>query len=407
MQSDIQGDATSIDAIDTRPTLLIEQAPPARIESSATDRNRPGTGVPLMGSGQEATVKEARARTTARLQATATALVTYQSPKPLPNGRSRNLNPLDRVRWWLLYPGRIEFMLWLCGTVLLIGVTCLFLLVTAFSFNWIAPGQQSGMVPQNVTNTVSTANPVLTLLDHGPFSPGQVVHLHGQGFSINGRIIFTFDSAQLRPDQYVASEASSQPQVIAGGHGEFTISLTLGDGQTWKAGRHLIVAHDITTNRLATLPIFIVANRATPVPTTNSGNQAGPTGPALPTPGITITPPARSTPPPARPTATATPKPTPKPTPAPTVVPTATVTITPAVSPTATKATSTTSLIADPGPSSLSENLAGVQDQCRLAFHRCPVMTLAGHTWLLALAYVLALIMLIIAGVIRSACRQI
>src|SRR5215470_13681714 len=50
-----------------------------------------------------------------------------------------SLNPLDRVRWWLLRPGRIEFVLWLGGTILLVGVTCALLLVTAFSFEWFAP----------------------------------------------------------------------------------------------------------------------------------------------------------------------------------------------------------------------------------------------------------------------------
>ena len=51
-----------------------------------------------------------------------------------------SLNSIDRVRWWLLRPGRIEFVLWLGGTILLVGVTCVLLLVTAFSFEWPTPG---------------------------------------------------------------------------------------------------------------------------------------------------------------------------------------------------------------------------------------------------------------------------
>lgn len=33
--------------------------------------------------------------------------------------------PFDQFRWWLLVPGRIEFILWLCGTIALICVTAL------------------------------------------------------------------------------------------------------------------------------------------------------------------------------------------------------------------------------------------------------------------------------------------
>jgi len=51
-----------------------------------------------------------------------------------------SLNPLDRMRWWLLRPGRIEFMLWLGGTITLVTVTCVLLLITAFSFEWLTPG---------------------------------------------------------------------------------------------------------------------------------------------------------------------------------------------------------------------------------------------------------------------------
>ncbi len=47
-------------------------------------------------------------------------------------------NPLDRLRWWLLRPGRIEFLLGLSGTLLLILVTCALLFALAFSFQNMA-----------------------------------------------------------------------------------------------------------------------------------------------------------------------------------------------------------------------------------------------------------------------------
>jgi len=54
-------------------------------------------------------------------------------------GRQRHMlsfNIFDRVRWWLLHPGRFEFLLWLGGTLLLMTVTCIFLLMTVFSVQW-------------------------------------------------------------------------------------------------------------------------------------------------------------------------------------------------------------------------------------------------------------------------------
>ncbi len=66
------------------------------------------------------------------------------------------LNPLDRVRWWLLRPGRIEFVLWLGGTILLVGVTCVLLLVTAFSFEWLTP-KSAGITSSNITGTATQA----------------------------------------------------------------------------------------------------------------------------------------------------------------------------------------------------------------------------------------------------------
>src|SRR2546429_736150 len=64
-----------------------------------------------------------------------------------------SLNPIDRVRWWLLRPGHIEFVLWLGGTILLVAVTCMLLLVTVFSFEWITPG----IISHASTNTSGTS----------------------------------------------------------------------------------------------------------------------------------------------------------------------------------------------------------------------------------------------------------
>ncbi|GER89281.1 hypothetical protein KDW_34430 [Dictyobacter vulcani] len=35
-------------------------------------------------------------------------------------------HPIEGLRWWLVHPGRLEFLLWLLGTMLLLCVTVLF-----------------------------------------------------------------------------------------------------------------------------------------------------------------------------------------------------------------------------------------------------------------------------------------
>jgi hypothetical protein len=53
------------------------------------------------------------------------------------NGSGRDnlfiLNPLERIRWWLLYPGRLEFLLLAGGTLLLLGSTTLLVLLMVVS----------------------------------------------------------------------------------------------------------------------------------------------------------------------------------------------------------------------------------------------------------------------------------
>jgi hypothetical protein len=44
-----------------------------------------------------------------------------------------NWHYVDDVRWWLLYPGRLEFLLWLVGVLVLISVTGLFVLMVTMS----------------------------------------------------------------------------------------------------------------------------------------------------------------------------------------------------------------------------------------------------------------------------------
>ncbi len=49
-------------------------------------------------------------------------------------------NPLDYIRWWLLSPGRLEFLFWLGGALLLGVVMCVVLVMTGLGLGWMSFG---------------------------------------------------------------------------------------------------------------------------------------------------------------------------------------------------------------------------------------------------------------------------
>jgi hypothetical protein len=49
-------------------------------------------------------------------------------------------NPLDYMRWWLLYPGRLEFLFWLGGALLLGVVMCVVFVMTGLGLGWMSFG---------------------------------------------------------------------------------------------------------------------------------------------------------------------------------------------------------------------------------------------------------------------------
>lgn len=63
----------------------------------------------------------------------------FVSRPPLRQPRQR-FTLLDRVRWWLVRPGHIEFLLWLFGSILLFGLIFLLLLVTVLSLQSTSSG---------------------------------------------------------------------------------------------------------------------------------------------------------------------------------------------------------------------------------------------------------------------------
>jgi hypothetical protein len=49
-------------------------------------------------------------------------------------------DPLDYIRWWLLYPGRLEFLFWLGGAMALGIIMCMVLVVTGLGLGWMSFG---------------------------------------------------------------------------------------------------------------------------------------------------------------------------------------------------------------------------------------------------------------------------
>ncbi|MEO8953788.1 MAG: hypothetical protein ABI396_00020, partial [Ktedonobacteraceae bacterium] len=250
-----------------------------------------------------------------------------RKPKP-------TMHTLDHVRWWLLYPGRLEGLLWLGSTLLLITVTFALLIVSAISFSWMSPGTQSGTA-SSLTTTASVPTSIPTMLtSHGLtlilenaqlLVPGQPIQLRGERFSPRGHVTFTDEK-----NQPLLVQATQTNTVEADQHGMFAVKLTT---STWAAGAHHIFVRDVITGRIANLPIMLDAgpfgkNATATVPPGVTPTVSTSQGGVFPTP-------VNATPAPITPTvSSSTPIPTPvKPTATPTlgVTPTNTPITTPTV----------------------------------------------------------------------------
>jgi len=314
------------------------------------------------------------------------------------------LNPFDRVRWWLLRPGHIEFVLWLGGTVLLVAVTCVLLRVTALSFEWVTPG----FISAASTNTsgsstgsgqqstvVTTPELVLIRIDKGPILPGQSLGLHGQGFSPLGHVRFLFDGTQQLFDQ-IGQYASTQ----ANAQGVFATSVVLDNNLPWHPGPHFINAQDLTTKRMATLQIFLspapIGKGITSTPVPSYPPNATP--PALtPIPSVTSgqPTPVGQTPVPVTPT----PHPV---TPTPTVGTTPVVTPTAGTTPTVVPTVGTSPGVTTTAGTTVGLGLGNALDNPGDTYLGKQLAHLSPWVWLMIACYCLSMILLGLAGVLHK-----
>ena len=168
------------------------------------------------------------------------------------------LNPLDRLRWWLLRPGHIESTLWLSGTLLLILVTGCLLFALAFSIEGgtslpAASSSTSKSAASHARGQTSPSPLRMVLAVSGPYTPGESIGVSGQGFSAHNHVSFTLDGKYPIEDQ-----DGNAAQFPTSATGTFTGTLWLGIDAHWTAGSHQIVARDMATGRHIAVPITLV-----------------------------------------------------------------------------------------------------------------------------------------------------
>jgi hypothetical protein len=191
--------------------------------------------------------------------------------RPIP-ARPLLLRPVDNVRWWLLYPGRIEFLLWLAGTMLLMFATLILLLTGILSLGLMNADRQyeapalfqassasatacsssashSRKGEKSCTSEPALPAPHMSVLNGGALAVGVYMQVHGQGFSPYGLVRFSHD----------ANLPCYPATVQADGRGEFFVFLVSGYGPGWYAGRHRIIAYDVISRRTASLEVTLTA----------------------------------------------------------------------------------------------------------------------------------------------------
>ena len=293
-----------------------------------------------------------------------------QDASAITRGRSPFRHPADRVRWWLLRPGHMEFALWIGGTILLMVVTAALLLATTVSLFWASPRPATTTAANSANTTSISSSPTgnttgmtFILNESGPLIAGQTLRLRGQGFTPRATIRLMHDQGEL-----------CQPgSVQADRRGMFSVSL---DDSTWTPGAHRVTAQDTASGHTAALTITLAPNpigkNTTATPAVNTPTPIG---------GIQSTPVNAGPSPTPRPTVTSTPSPTP-------------VTPTPGITPTISPTSGTTPSTGTPGtnnPTSMSLDMAA---------HSSPLT--GSWLWLLiALGCSAALLMLGVVGVMR------
>lgn len=189
------------------------------------------------------------------------------------------LAPLSGMRWWLLYPGRMEFMLWISGALMLLGVTCTLLFATLAS---------SGLIRFGATNTIAhvTGKSSSSSSCTHPLS-------HCHGVSTVATVVSHPTGTQAGPSTLKPAQGSSAPTTpeTAGTPGVLNTPVS-SDPST------PVSQTPVPASPTVSVSPTIEPTRTTPTPT--------PTKTMTPSPTVGITPTIGTTPPAKKPTVTTT-----------------------------------------------------------------------------------------------------
>ncbi len=357
-------DVTEIDTVPERHSASERALVPAR----QSERALPVDAAGWRGNAA-ATTSEADRLRAMRLQ-------------PGQHHRARRFRPLDRLRWWLLRPGHMEFLLWVVGSILLFGITFLLLLATVLSV-MLPSAHGSGNFPNSAaTATFVSKQPApgvalhLALLGKPTLTPGSELQLHGQGFTPWARITIELDGRWPLLNQHGQSAL-----VQADASGGFTANLWLGD---WSSGAHQLLARVVGASQQVSLPIMLTSgslSQSTPSQPTQVVNNPAPQPTSAP----------RTYPTPVPDPTAAVPTPLPSATPTPGATPTVGVTVTP------TPPLSTPTPVKGSAPSNLGNSLNNANSDSLLG----RLSSLNPLVWLIVVCYFLSMILLGLAGLLR------
>jgi hypothetical protein len=414
-----------VDEIDTVPPRV----------SPARDIDQIDTLPPEYGQGWRAMIlapqntpaeSDSRSWTAGAASGSASAQLIMRSGRRKRAQRVETFNPLDRTRWWLLCPGRIEFILWLGGTLLLIGVTCLLLFVFALSFQWVMPFAPANPLATNANGNNAQQHsvaptgtgPSLTLSATSLLVPGQSIDLRGRGFKPYIMVAFYFDGKYSLLDQ---GQKAAWVRTDAGG--TFESTLWLGTGPMWTHGEHIIAARDASGTPLVAIRVRLADSSngsvasSSPVPnSTPGGTHSGtptPTGPQstpVGRPPVTVTPtlpPVKPTPSPTPATPTVTPTVAKSPTITPTVKSSPTITPTMKSSPTPVTTPASGTLTPGASPTAANTGLGNALNDSGVPPVAARLASISPLIWVMVACYILSMLSLGAAGVMYRRHRKI
>jgi hypothetical protein len=182
--------------------------------------------------------------------------------------RRTAFHPIDSLRWWLILPGRIEFLFWLGGTLLLVCFSALFAFAIASNLGHANSGSQiparspdqgtpASLCTESQASQAHHCTAIMITSSTGlkitlPVNTLTIAaisfSLHGQGFSSGGRVLFTHDGS-LPCDPSIVS---------ADKQGTFEVVLDVTDIAEWAPGNHQITVSDTMSNHTLTFTIKLL-----------------------------------------------------------------------------------------------------------------------------------------------------